>query len=448
MRSVTLPKQLKISFGLFVFGFILIGIAGAFLISVGMFLKIVGNYALNMGSLLGPFMFIALLLIIATLCAGKKSKAVFFNISVVFITLGMVDTAKVIWPSFDIKNLKRSTVEAVTKKDVVKKVSDEKPTIMPGDIHVFYENQDEYFIESDVLGYAPSRSRRTHTYSTYHADTLFNVHYTIDENGQRLSPPFFSHPDARSALFFGCSLTFGYGLNDHETLPYMTGYKTNGMLKVYNFAFNGYGTHQMVSSLEHGHVESIVKVPPKYIFYLAIPAHMDRIKNNKDWGFHDPKYVMNDAGEVAYKGHFDEYGSEIVRKAVYEFKVAYAKIKSKSYVLQLLDVSNSYDREYSEEDQQFFVAMIAKARDLAKIKYPDAEFHVIYSVMNVDTEKEIISMLHDRKINVHLISDVIPDYVANFKSYWIKYPIEPHPNAKANDKISNYIVQNIIDYYH
>ena len=52
---------------------------------------------------------------------------------------------------------------------------------------------------------------------------------------------------------------FGAGLNDTEAMPYQVGLKTNGDYRIYNFGVNAYGPHHMLSALEHGYVENILR---------------------------------------------------------------------------------------------------------------------------------------------------------------------------------------------
>src|SRR5690606_28869674 len=50
-------------------------------------------------------------------------------------------------------------------------------------------------------------------------DTVYNVYNTIDENWKRVTPDFDSSR-SKYALFFGCSIAFGHGLEDNQTFPY------------------------------------------------------------------------------------------------------------------------------------------------------------------------------------------------------------------------------------
>jgi hypothetical protein len=124
-------------------------------------------------------------------------------------------------------------------------------------------------LRHEILGYAPLPNTRPHHIKYYKDELIFDVVYTIDANGLRKSPPYEPGKDPGSILFFGDSFTFGEGVKDEETLPYLTGVKARGNYHIYNFGFRGYGTHQMLSAIEHGMVENLVKEPPKFVIYQA-----------------------------------------------------------------------------------------------------------------------------------------------------------------------------------
>jgi hypothetical protein len=84
----------------------------------------------------------------------------------------------------------------------------------------------------EILGYSPRPHWSGHWREYVNHKLFFDVVVTTDENGWRISPP---APQARqSIVFFGCSYTFGHGLNDTETFPYQTGEKGGGKYKTYN----------------------------------------------------------------------------------------------------------------------------------------------------------------------------------------------------------------------
>lgn len=59
-------------------------------------------------------------------------------------------------------------------------------------------------------------------YGRYSKKLKYTAHYTTDDTGMRQNLP----GKNKNLIFIGCSYTFGQGLNDEETFPYLVGKKT------------------------------------------------------------------------------------------------------------------------------------------------------------------------------------------------------------------------------
>jgi hypothetical protein len=127
--------------------------------------------------------------------------------------------------------------------------------------------------EHDILGYSLSRNQTVFWKKYYENDLVFDVSYSTDSDGLRVSPPWRGESDSASILFFGCSYTFGYGVNDNETVPYLVGLETDTRFRVYNFGLCGYGPHQMLASIEGGMVAEIVENEHGFVIYTALIEH-------------------------------------------------------------------------------------------------------------------------------------------------------------------------------
>lgn len=167
----------------------------------------------------------------------------------------------------------------------------------------------DYFTSNDILGYGPVKGKRVNAKKVYDKKIIYDVTYTIDKSGLRISPLFRSRFEHECILFFGGSYTFGEGVNDHEAMPYVVGKLSN--FKVFNFGFHGYGPHQMLSAIEHGMVKRIINCQPKFAIYQAIlPAHIARSAGDTSWDNHGPKYILKNK-KLQYIGHFDDTHSII-----------------------------------------------------------------------------------------------------------------------------------------
>ena len=102
-------------------------------------------------------------------------------------------------------------------------------------------------------GFVPISGTRARVTRTERGRQSYDVTYTIDENGLRIAPPASTEP-VGTVLFFGCSFTFGDGVEDDETLPYQVGLQSEGRWHTFNFAPGGQGPQYMLAALEGGRV--------------------------------------------------------------------------------------------------------------------------------------------------------------------------------------------------
>ena len=150
---------------------------------------------------------------------------------------------------------------------VVKKQAENAPKI-EGPIHsmVFDEN----------LGYKPKADTAHTGIRTKNGQIIYSIKYKTDANSLRITPIDSTKPRTKYAQFYGCSMTFGEGVQSNETLPYYFG-KFDSTYRPYNFAYSGYGPHQMLARLESGSPKKMVKETDGIAFYVYINDHVNRV---------------------------------------------------------------------------------------------------------------------------------------------------------------------------
>ncbi len=300
---------------------------------------------------------------------------------------------------------------------------------LKGNKIVIEDGKDKGFMESsDILGYAPKKDNWI-TLSQYFNDKLlYTKTYTIDKNGLRdTSAPDDAKPDDGCVVFFGCSYTYGQGVKDNETMPYYVGEKSLWKYKVYNFGFQGYGPHQMLSALEHKLVENIVECekPPVAIFQTHYD-HALRVAGFKSWDFHGPKYILKNGAEVEFVGNFDTE------------KGLAGKFKTFK-MLSRKQLRNS------DELLDLYVEIVTEARNKFENQYPGSSFHVMYwddPIFEAENKK-ILSRFAKQSITIHLISDILTEYKVNKMKYMI-CPEDEHPNPQTYALLANYVLEAIL----
>ncbi|MRS59823.1 hypothetical protein [Larkinella terrae] len=105
----------------------------------------------------------------------------------------------------------------------------------------------------------------------------------IDSLSRRVVPmvPKPSAPINKYALFFGCSFTYGEGVDEKKTMPYyfsqLTGYHA------YNYGFSGYSPLHMLGLLQSRNLPSEVEEKEGVAIYTYINHHINRVTPHTHW---------------------------------------------------------------------------------------------------------------------------------------------------------------------
>ena len=290
----------------------------------------------------------------------------------------------------------------------------------------------------EVLGYAPNQDTEISHEKYHEEDEIYKVIYKIDNNGMRISPSVDETNLKGCVIFFGGSYTFGEGVNDDEAMPYQVGIKSEGKYRIYNFGFRGYGSHQMLASLQNKLVEGVVACDDKKVIaiFQTIPSHISRSAGLSNWDANGPKYVLDADGEAVYSGKFGEDRS--LKKRILN------KLK-KSYIYQHLVHNDMYLN--SNEASMIYISIIKASRRRFETIYPGGSFHVIcWHCGNTNPKEEYdwqwtMNQLRDNGFVLHPTENIFQDYGPQY----VLSPYDFHPNAKAYQVLAEYVVENILN---
>jgi hypothetical protein len=310
-------------------------------------------------------------------------------------------------------------------------------------------------VKDEVLGWAPAKGQRTRATKLYHGKQVFDVHYTTDSNGLRIPPASDKAPPAGTILFFGCSFAFGYGLEDNETLPYQVCVQSRNRWCTYNFAFDGYGPHQMLAALQDGRVRRVVNSTPRYAFYVAIPAHVARVAGQAWWEDGAPRYRLDPDGDPFPDGHFHDLGRAhgFLDSRVFRIIPGAAPwLRSQLGKSSIYRMIRTQEGATTQDDLHLLLAIVRKSRELLLEDYPGLEFHVIFWPSNIIEYRALYRDMLDGflKLNipVHRVEENIPGYdldvPARYQTRYLIAPSDGHPNALANRLLARYVVSRIL----
>lgn len=112
---------------------------------------------------------------------------------------------------------------------------------------------------------------------TYPGALVYEAVYNFDENGLRHTP-LNNISNKKSALFFGDSQTFGEGLNDNQTLPFLfQKYECN--FNAFNFGFPGAGPTNMLGWLKNPDFQTKFRNVEGEVFFILRDDDIRRVNN-------------------------------------------------------------------------------------------------------------------------------------------------------------------------
>lgn len=353
-----------------------------------------------------PFAWIAFLWFgtLATACwfgARPFSPAVWFNLAFPFIALGI---AELCVPA---KLAERTRTE-------------------------FSEN---VYVADELLGYTALPNVRTRVRRYLDDRLVYDAVYTTDADGSRVAPPRPEGACREALVTFGGSFTFGEGVDDEQTWPYLSAQSSGERTCLYNFALGGYGPHQMLAMLEHGIVERRVLHRPRHAVYLAIANHVDRAVGASDWDRHGPYYRLLDDGSVRLDGRFDDERWPPEKLA--------RKLK-KSRVAIHLGLLGARPKERTlERKVATFVAIVDRARSLFEETFPGGAFHVVYWDIGEGGYGDLLLReLGSRRIRATRLGELLPDAAQDPSPYLIVD--DGHPNARFHQRFAEVLGERVL----
>ena len=315
-------------------------------------------------------------------------------------------------------------------------------------LHGRMEYSEGFFLADDVLGYKPNSGQTLSHRTSTQNQVLYDVTYTLNQDGLRVSSP----PDPVTEsnrpciMFFGDSFTFGEGMPDEQTMPYQVWKNLAGQYHTVNFGFLGYGPHQMLAAIQHGHLQSRGHCHPHHIIYQAIPTHVSRAAGLEVWDHHGPRYVLNAEGHAQPFGHFDDTppanALERLRAVHRQFSPWLKTTLEESALYRMLLRTH---RPVDEHDAVLFGAIVRNSKELIQRTYPEAQFHVILWDYDDDPEvvEQIRRVLAHQDLQVAVVSTILPGFPADRARYEIS-PHDRHPNGLAYELIAQFVARRVV----
>jgi hypothetical protein len=215
--------------------------------------------------------------------------------------------------------------------------------------------------QSDI-GWGASKPGRYHDYRMDFAGrTIYSVSYTIDRDLLRQT---LSCKKGPAIVFFGCSFTFGEGVNDDQTLPQNFADQLDRKVRILNLGFSGYGPQQFLREEETGRFDQVIGPNPRLFVFLTAVWHAQRTACKASWTARAPRYALEN-GRLVYVGQCIPPGPSLLLHEWLENVALYRELVE------------PYRWQLTNEDVELYVRILSAAVELAKSKY-NASTVVLY----------------------------------------------------------------------
>lgn len=258
---------------------------------------------------------------------------------------------------------------------------------------------------------------------------VYDVVYTTDDHGRRTTVDPYQSNETFALTFWGCSLTFGTGVADGETLPSRVA-ELVPQAAVYNYGVEGYGTSCVVMAIRERDLASELRVKNALGIYVFVRHHpwrnLGSLHVSGIWGPGFPAFQMR-GDELVYLGSFRE--AHPLRTRLFSFL-------AKRPLLAKTDLPISLRRKHLE----LTVRIIEEAKKEFLAKFPQGEFAVlIYPYRRSEPDLEpFIPMLEAARIRVFDYSTLPLDVPEG-----PFYP-EGHPRAATQAIVAEQLAKDLV----
>jgi len=289
----------------------------------------------------------------------------------------------------------------------------------------------KYRIDDPILGYKPVANMTSWHTKAVQGKQIFRVRYAIDQYGRRITPQENTGCRDQYLLFFGGSQTFGFGLNENETLPYYVA-NSSPTFRTYNYAYGGYGPQHMLARLQETPIRDEISEREGMAIYLFVDDHIRRVINTMRtrWVHRSPYYVFEDNGELARLGNFNT-----ARPYLYRL---YHDLLLKSATLDFFHMD--FPLAITEEDIDTSTKIIERAYQTYKKKFKNDKFYVVIHFNQASQfGGKLESKLSKLGISVLYYEKSIPLK----EEFQIYRPYETHTSAKGNKVLAERLVADL-----
>lgn len=219
---------------------------------------------------------------------------------------------------------------------------------------------------------------------------IFDVTYNYDSLYRRQVPGNLAANTDKFVIFFGGSQTFGEGLNDWDTIPAIV-QNNVPTHRVYNYAYKGYGPHQMLKRLETRKLKKEVPETQGIAFFQYFTFHVPRTAGTMSYiswaGGGAPYYDVNSKGQLDYLGSF---ATGRFFKTLFYWGLGKSAI-AKHYRVDL-------PAKLTQHHYNLVCSVLERSKNIFLEQYPDSRFVVIIGMTSSQKDTVVEDCLETNNI--------------------------------------------------
>ncbi len=228
------------------------------------------------------------------------------------------------------------------------------------------------------------------------------------------------------AVFFGCSFTFGDGLNDNETMPYYFE-RLNSRFESYNYAFFGYSSRHMLTWIDKFDLEKQISQKKGFGVYIYINDHVNRNIPTAGWiSFYNGLFPDIDKSTLEHKGVYRENHPLLYKAGMWLFDSNIRRNFKIDFPLRQRD-----------KDYKLTADLIRKSAVDFKKKFPGSDFYVVLYPGTPESDP-IRKNLTERGVRFFDYSKLFP-----FPAKQYQQTHDGHPNALAQRLVMERFTRDI-----
>ncbi len=286
------------------------------------------------------------------------------------------------------------------------------------------------FTHGGAFGQLLKQNFQTHCCKSVNGRSVWNVTYSTDERGRRTTTGDDLERRRRFAVFFGCSFTFGEGVEDQDTLPSQFA-SAAPEYRAYNYGEPGYGPQHMLMRLQRDELRNEIHEHDGIAVYTFIDDHVRRAIGGMrafiGWARAYPCYDYVDE-VLTYRGNFDEARPILTRLYVH---------LSRSSILECINAD--LPLWISEKDLQLTSDIIVESERLFKNRFQESEFLVVlYPVASRSYGPQVMAYLKEKGIRVMDYENLLTGTDPTMFQF-----TDGHPNARSYNVVSKTLASDL-----